>query len=606
MRLAGCLIAGWLSFVVGKIVFMVGNYDTYSGIHVLDIFRVIGHGASMDFSMSAYLSVLPAILLCVSLFVGSRGIVDRILKIYYLVVALIVSLITVMDTGLYGYWHFKLDSTPLFYFMTSPGSALASVEWWMYPVGIFGWLLLAAAIYMIYRTLAIKLPGEVVAEGNERGRVGALTVMVLAIACLGVLIRGGLTVSTMNLSRAYFSAETRLNHAAVNPSFSLMYSLTHQDKFSEQFRMMDSGRAGELFALMRDEPSDSLPTLVRNGERPDIYIVILESFSSHLFPSLGGEDIAQKLDSIGKEGLVFTNFYASSFRTDRGLMAILSAYPGPPTTSLMKFVGKTEGLPNIAGVLKDSLGYSTTYYYGGDADFTNMRAYLINGGFERLISDSDFPVGQKLSKWGAHDDVLFKKVKGELSDYDSGTPKLKVIQTSSSHEPFEVDYDDKGRFSDKRVKAFAYADSCVADFINELRRQPSWSNSLILVVPDHYGAYPELTDPVARHRIPLIATGGALEKRGVLATVGNQTDIAATLLSSLGVGHEDFKFSVNMLNPESPHYAFFSEPGFFGMVTDSDTTLYNIEGNTPMSAGNKNMDKAKAYIQTLYDDISKR
>ena len=71
-------------------------------------------------------------------------------------------------------------------------------------------------------------------------------------------------------------------------------------------------------------------------------MIIAESFSAHLMPSLGGEPIAVRLDSIAQSGMLFTNFYASSFRTDRGIPAILSGFPAQPNTSLMKYVEKAE------------------------------------------------------------------------------------------------------------------------------------------------------------------------------------------------------------------------------------------------------------------------
>ena len=126
--------------------------------------------------------------------------------------------------------------------------------------------------------------------------------------------------------------------------------------------------------------------------------------------TLGGEpDVAVQMDSLAKEGVLFTNFYANSFRTDRGLVAILSGYPAQPTTSIMKYPRKTQNLPAIAGSLRDA-GYRTKYYYGGDADFTNMRSYLMSSGFENIISDQDFPVSERLSKWGAHDHLVFNRL----------------------------------------------------------------------------------------------------------------------------------------------------------------------------------------------------
>ena len=222
----------------------------------------------------------------------------------------------------------------------------------------------------------------------ERVRVAA--VMLLCTGALFLPIRGGLTVSTMNLSRAYFSSDTRMNHAAVNPLFSFMYSASHQSGFDSQFDYFTLDRAADILSgSERACIGDTIAAPVLSTTRPDIYLVILESFSAHLMPSLGGSPVAMRLDSIAEDGILFTRCYASSFRTDRALPAILSGYPGQPTTSIMKFVGKTDRLPSLPRSL-DAEGYALSYYYGGDINFTSMNAYLMSAGFDRIICDRDF------------------------------------------------------------------------------------------------------------------------------------------------------------------------------------------------------------------------
>lgn len=605
VKLLSVFLGFTLAFITGKLVFLAANASVYSGIKGSEIFRIIGHGLSMDFSMAGYFTVIPAVLLCIALATGSKGIIDKIMNIYFIIASLIISLVITVDAALYGYWQFKLDSTPVFYFLSSPSAAFASAEWWHFIVGPLVWLLLAALFYVILYYFTIKFQGDIPPSKGKKAAAN-IAVMVVMTGLLFIPIRGGVTVSTMNLSRAYFSSDIRLNHAAVNPAFSLMYSLSHQNDFASQYRFFDEKENQRLFSMLTEVPNDSIDTPLLSSPRPDIYVILLESFSSHLFPSLGGEPVALKLDSIARDGLLFTNFYANSFRTDRGIPAVLSAYPGQPSTSIMKFVSKTENLPSLSKELKTKGGYSTKYYYGGDANFTNMKAYLVSAGFDEIISDIDFPLNQRLSKWGAHDDVVFDRVTKELEHYNDSHPALKVIQTSSSHEPFEVPYDDKGRFSDKRAKAFAYTDSCVANFITTLRNRPQWQNSLIVIVPDHYGAYPDLTDSMERHKIPLIMTGGALSKRGNDATVGSQIDITATLLNALGIKSDLFPFSRNLLNGKSPHFAFFADPSVIGFVTESGNVIYNLDSSKTESGDERLLPFAKSFLQTLYDDLSKR
>lgn len=605
VKLIFTFLAYTLMFVIGKIVFLAFNHGLYNYMGFTDFLNIIGHGFTMDMSMAGYLTVIPAILLIISLSRGTKGAIDRWLKVYFALTATIVSLIVILDAVLYGYWQFKLDSTPIFYFISSPTAAFASAEWWQFAVGPLVLVVLGLVYYWMLWFAAIRMNGEIKRYYGSTKTLPTI-VMVVLTACLFIPIRGGVTVSTMNLSRAYFSPDTKLNHAAVNPMFSLMYSLTHQNDFSSQFRYMSDTKAAENFAKLQDNQPRSHADTLLTVKRPDIYIILLESFSSHLFPSLGGEPVALGLDSVARNGLLFTNFYANSFRTDRGIPSVLSAYPGQPTTSIMKFVSKTENLPSLSKTLKEKAGYDNTYYYGGDANFTNQLAYLVSAGFGNVVSDKDFPISQKLSKWGAHDDVVFARVASELTPYNPRHPKLKVIQTSSSHEPFDVPYDDKGRFNDKRAKAFAYADSCAASFIETLSKTPQWGNSLVVLVPDHYGAYPELNNTFDKHRVPLIMTGGALRKKGTVETVGSQIDIAATLLASMGIAHDEFKFSKDLLNPKSPHFAFISQPSQMGVVTAKDSMLYNLESDRLEAGNRKLLPIGKAFLQTLYDDLSKR
>lgn len=607
LRLCGIFLCFPIIFLLGRGLFMLINHTIYSEYSSREICAVILHGVPMDLSIAGYLSIIPALLLMVARMTRRKW-PDMALKIYFAVLSVVVSCVICLDSALYSYWLCKIDLTPFFYFLSSPASSLASAEWWYYPAGILGVGALSAISYALLRFASLRMQEPSAVCHNKRSYL-EIAGMTLATALLIIPIRGGLSVATMNPSMAYFSTHAPLNHAAVNPAFSLLYSSLHQHDFAAQYQYLDPVEAESLFSQLNSHSpaSDSLSTPLLSSKRPDIYFIILESFSSHLFPSLGGENVACRLDSIAKSGLLFSNIYASSFRTDRGIPAILSGFPAIPSTSILRFTGKTERLPSLATSLKRNAGYSCSYVYGGDANFTNMRAYLVSSGFDRIISDSDFPVSKRLSKWGAHDDALFEMALSTLEKRKgSSSPSLYVIQTSSSHEPFEVDYDDHGRFRDIRAKAFAFADSCAASFVNSLHKSPRWDNSLIVLLPDHYGAYPDLDNPIDRHKIPVIMTGGALRRKGVISTVASQTDLAASLLAALGLDHSDFRFSNDILDPGAPHYAFFSHPSYMGLVAGDRSVVIDLQSDDIISGDSLLSLSAKAYIQTLYNDIARK
>lgn len=586
----------------------VGGYSS------ADTWAVMYHGAPMDISLAAYFTIIPLLLTIAKIWVGSKNKKSTTLNIitfsYFAFTGLCMAAACVVNAGLYPVWRFPLDATPIFYVTSSPVAAMASESYWVWAIGLLIIIVLACLYTWACIFMYFKLPKLIVGNKDaaiSRPRKWAQSAVLLLIGCALVIpIRGGMTVSTMNVSRVYFSDESRLNHAAVNPLFNLMYSILHQHNFKHEFRFFDDDKAQGIFqGIIADKTyADSLPSTPQH-----IQLIVLESFSSHLMPSLGGDSIAMRLDSIAAEGYLFTNFYSSSFRTDRALPAILNGYPAQPTTSLIKFVNMFDKLPAIPRCLEQH-GFSTCYYYGGDINYCNISGLLIAGGFDDIISDADFPVKQKLSKWGAHDDVLLQRVWQDMKDLTPEDKTFSVIQTSSSHEPFEVPY--QGRSGNLRINAFEFTDSCLGAYVDSLKNLPEYDNTLLIILPDHFGVYPDtLTDHRERHRIPLVLAGGFANRLDIrpelLDRIGSQTDLAATILAIAGISHDKFIFSNNLLDPARQPIAFFSEPSWIGAISPAGMAEITVETSSPQTAAPDSLyDSLKAYYQVLYDDLNLR
>ncbi len=616
-----------LVFALQKPVFMAYYHKLYSEVSISDWLSVIWHGLSLDLSMAGYLSAIPALLLIISVWVTASWL-RKSARLYFNIMALLVAIIFVVDLGLYDFWGFRLDATPVFYFLTSPADSLASVGWLFKLVAVLTMLITAFFIFLLFRAFVL----QPALQSLERVKKWPITlVLVLLAASLFIPIRGGFSEATMNTGHVFYSQNMALNHAAINPVFNLMESLGKEGDFANQYRFMSDDEADLTFAELVDpqvalnarpdslvqvimqESTDSLHNLFTT-KRPEILFLILESFSSKLMQTLGGEaGVAVNLDSLSKNSIFFKHFYANSFRTDRGLVSILSGYPAQPTMSMMKYPRKAQQLPSIASTLRVA-GYDLSYYYGGDANFTNMRSYLRASGFGTIISEDDFTASERQSKWGVHDGVLFTRLLQDLQDeaknyQEDQIPHFRVLQTSSSHEPFEVPFH---KLDNPRLNAFAYTDHCLGEFISEFQKLPQWKNTIIVIVPDHLGAYPENIDnlTVERYQIPLLITGGAIKQPMEVETIGTQHDIAATLLAQLELPHSDFMFSKDMFNLSAPHFAFFTVPDAMGMVTEDNRWIYdNKSGRVVVDEGaipGKNAKSAKSYLQKLYDDIASK
>ena len=604
-------------FVLQKPVFLLMYADSLA-----DVFPVIFHGLPLDLSVAGYMTTVPALALTVSSLPFSCLHGERAARIFrYILLAwtatasIIVALAFVANLALYGYWRFPLDATPVFFIATSPADAMASIVWWQGLLGIGVTAFVAVGTFILFKKLYRYFGKELF---TARPRKAEWLVMVLLTALLFLPIRGGVTVSAMNTGKAYFSENQTLNHAAVNPVLSFMENIAHQEDFAHQYRFMNDGVAHATFRrfVRGKAPAGTCPVSVLRTDslpHPDIYLIILESFSDTLTHIKG---VTPHLNSLKRQGLYFSRFYANSFRTDRGLVAILMGYPAPATVSLMKFPRKTATMPSLAAHLKRA-GYGLNYYYGGDADFTNMRSFLINQGFEHITEDADFPVTERLSKWGVPDHLLFAKAKADLSaqasaghrDINTRRPAFTVIQTSSSHEPFDVPYH---RLSDPILNAFAYADASLGGFISYLKASGRWNQSLVIIVPDHLGAWPRNADSFKtwRFHVPLIWTGGMIKHPQVVPVYGSQQDIAATVLGQLGINHHDMTFSKDLFSDAFHHSAFFMMNDGFGLIDDDNAVIYDnklqrVRVDTGRLRG-KNIKNGKATAQVLFDDIARR
>ena len=551
-----------LLFLLAKVVFMLCNASGHD-VSVSDYFDVLRHGLSLDLSTALYFLIVPLLVSLVSVW---TKVTRWVLIVYFSIISFAFALAFVADTSLYPFWGFKLDASCLQY-LSQPEGITQSVS--------VGYLLLrfvlVVGLTVGFFFLYCRGYGGAGVRGfentqktNSKILFSLLHILLLPFMVIG--IRGGLRESTTNIGQVYYSQNQFLNHAAVNPVFSFLYSLSHQLGDLSQYNFMDDAECKKLTANVYTTES-VLPDTLINTTRPNIVIILLES---------AGEQFAEAmphLQQLKQEGINFSRCYANSWRTDRGTVCTLSGYPSFPSVSVMKMPEKSRSLPSIARTLK-AQDYQTSFLYGGDINFTNMRSYLISTGWERLISMDDYSRSdQHSAQWGVRDDITFNTLYNEIVKAPpsapegatiAGTPNSKTIEapsgavggasaflwgysTLSSHEPWDVPVHKK---SDEVMNAFAYVDDCLYDFVERLKQTPAWANLLIIITADHginQGRIDQST-PLQKNHIPMLWIGGAVMKPCTIDVLCNQSDLAATLLGQLQLPHDDFAFSRDVVS----------------------------------------------------------
>lgn len=592
-----------LIFILQKPLFMLYNGSIEKGFGFADYMQVMIHGASLDAATAGYLTAFPFLLVLISIWFRKFPL-KKILYGYYILAAALISIIFVVDMALYTFWGFKLDAS-VFLYIDSPKEALASVSVGFILLRVLAILLLIA----LNSWVLLKITPSVLTA--TRKRIAGTAGMLLLGGVLFIIIRGGVTESTSNIGQVYFSNEPFLNHSAVNPDFSLLSSMGKSQDFASEFNFFDEEKRAALFdGLYPTTDGDSI-IQVLNTKRPNILIILMEGFGGAFVEPLGGlPDVTPHFNRLSKEGVFFTNCYANSFRTDRGTVCTFSGYLGLPTASVMKIPAKSRTLPAIAEGLSKA-GYKTDFLYGGDINFTNMKSYLLSTGYQRLTANTDFSLAEQTSNaWGVNDDITFEYLYNQLRNRKEEGPWHTAFLTLSSHEPFEVPYH---RLEDKIPNAFAYTDECLGKFIDRLKQTPAWKDLLVICLPDHGFYYPrEGSNAMPRfYHIPLLWLGGAVKQPMQVDKIMNQTDLAATLLGQLGLEHTAFTFSRNVLGSDYKYpFAFYSFNNGFSFRDSTGVTVFDNNSGSilfdELEADESRLDKGKAILQTVYDDLGNR
>ena len=587
-----------LIFILQKPLFMLYNGSIEKGFGFADYMQVMVHGASLDAATAGYLTAFPFLLVLISIWFRKFPL-KKILYGYYILAAALISIIFVVDMALYTFWGFKLDAS-VFLYIDSPKEALASVSVGFILLRVLAILLLIA----LNSWVLLKITPSVLTA--TRKRIAGTAGMLLLGGVLFIIIRGGVTESTSNIGQVYFSNEPFLNHSAVNPDFSLLSSMGKSQDFASEFNFFDEEKRAALFdGLYPTTDGDSI-IQVLNTKRPNILIILMEGFGGAFVEPLGGlPDVTPHFNRLSKEGVFFTNCYAN-----RGTVCTFSGYLGLPTASVMKIPAKSRTLPAIAEGLSKA-GYKTDFLYGGDINFTNMKSYLLSTGYQRLTANTDFSLAEQTSNaWGVNDDITFEYLYNQLRNRKEEGPWHTAFLTLSSHEPFEVPYH---RLEDKIPNAFAYTDECLGKFVDRLKQTPAWKDLLVICLPDHGFYYPrEGSNAMPRfYHIPLLWLGGAVKQPMQVDKIMNQTDLAATLLGQLGLEHTAFTFSRNVLGSDYKYpFAFYSFNNGFSFRDSTGVTVFDNNSGSILfdepEADESRLDKGKAILQTVYDDLGNR
>jgi phosphoglycerol transferase MdoB-like AlkP superfamily enzyme len=595
----------WLCFFLFfRVLFIVVNSAFIDDIPYLSLLGSLFHGFRMDLSFTGYLMLFMGIVQSVWILVSGRF-CYRCFGVITAFFIFLFSVVLLVDANLYRYWgsHLNIESLA---FIQSPDVVLNSLNWIEVIAVVITWGVLAYLAIRFYQRIIPGNVGLTIGFPLKQRQLNGFFALFIS-ALMIVPIRGSFGVAPINTGVAYFSQHLFANHAAINPLWNLGYSLKRIGKIAREYKFMTDDEATAIFKSLMTESGD-FPNLL-NTENPDIVVILLESFSAQVIEPLGGVEATPCFNDLVEEGVFFENVFAASVRSDYGLVATLTGYPGLPGYSIMQYPEKSKNLIFIPHLLKQNGYVDFNFQYGGDLGLMNMRSFINLSGFDDVVSMEDFPVNYRGEKWGVHDEYTFKRLEEMMET--STSPSFNFFFTLSSHEPFDVPMEKV--FEDKYLNSVYYTDQCLGRFFESVRQRGLWENTLFVLLADHGVVGPAKAGVFDREKyhIPMLWTGGALAVTDtIVSKYASQIDLASTLLNQVGIDADKFKFSKNIFDSSIEGFSFFHFPEGYGFFDDHIRQVFDVNSGKAlkMQGTQTRTDslKARAFLQELSNDIKNK
>ncbi|MDC0249564.1 sulfatase-like hydrolase/transferase [Flavobacteriales bacterium] len=606
------LFVFWLIyFFVNRLFFIANYFEEFSQVTNNEVLGILQKSFGLDISFIAYLSVIITMLLFFhSMLLNKRINIFISGLVYWFNVFFIVisALITGGEISLYAEWGTKLNFTALRHF-ANPSEVLLTATYGNYFTMLIA--IFIAVVFVKFYTVLVH-QSFIATRYNYKQFIVKVIKLPISLGIFFLLIRGGWQAIPINLSDAYFSNNIIVNDVTVNSNWNLIQNIIKNKRnlTGNPYKKHPQERVDKFLESIKDE-SDSTTYVLKN-KRPNIVFLLLESWSADNIESLGGlEGITPSFKSLEKEGLCFSNFYSNGWTSDQGMSSIFSSFPVFPYVAIINQTDKARKLPSLN---KSLINYHSSYFFGGQLTYGNIKGYLLSQGFD-VVKDESYYNHLPSGALGVHDEYMFAQFKEELNKLPE--PFMSALFTISSHSPFDFPAQHKLSFNskhDKYVNSVAYTDKCLDNFISSVRNEDWYTNTLFIIVADHSHSSPikRRFAQKERFKIPMLWYGDVLNeeyKGAQWNKFASHIDITPTILMQLGIDNSAYKYGDNIFNKRKRSYIPYAFPNGYGLIRNDANYAFNegygkqLELNATDSIQMKKIkEETELYFQAAFED----
>jgi phosphoglycerol transferase MdoB-like AlkP superfamily enzyme len=530
-------------FFLGRLGLYFLYFDRLSDITLLESLLSFGYGLKLDTMAISIILVIPALLLSITPQALST-IVGRIVNGYVLVFLLIALYI---ENATFPFVA-QYDVRPNYLFIEylkypKEVSSMILKEYPMQLIVALVMLILMSWIYLKFSPLRL-------AQAIQTPLRRRLIFFPLIIVLVFIGIRSSFGHRSANISDALYSTNRMANEIAKNSLYSIgyaYYSSTKEDKLVKPYGKMPLadayGRVGKQLNIAHtgELPFNRLEATHFRAKKPkNLVIFIQESLGSQFVGFSGGDvTVTPNLEKLSHEGIAFTNHFSNGTRSIQGLAGLSAGFLPLPGEGVVKRNKSQSDFFTVASLLKP-LGYKSSFMYGGEGRFDNMRSWYMGNGFDEVIEQKDFVNPSFVSSWGVCDEDLVIKANERFKAYAAKNEKFVTVMFSqSNHSPFELP-EGKIDFIEGKPKrsvdnAVKYADFAIGKFFELAKKESYYKDTVFVVAADHnVRVYGDDLVPVNMFHIPALIVSDGIKPQKI-TTLSTQPDVLATALDLIGI-----------------------------------------------------------------------
>lgn len=578
-----CFIFGIIFFIFFRFLFFE-IYKPNDEQEISLVLKSFFFGLRFDNALLCYSFFLPLVLLFANELSGFKLNFLKSFSVFFIgFVFLIYQFIFAADIPYYKQFGNHLNKNALLWKNNASfvlGFIFENFSYW-------GFLLVFIFTATVTIFLIKKINQKLSAHIKMQVRLNRASLTLWFILYVGFLIlgaRGTLSQkTTMHEGFAIISSNPFINNVCLNPNYSFLKSLI---KSKDELDYEVPKNIDESLTFTRQYLNIKTPfqkTIDRKDSsfvtnKPNVVLVIMESMSIAKMGYYNYSNLTPNLHALNKESVFFNQFFSSGIHTFNGLFSITTGFPSIYSEHSLNKYTKThfDGL----GTLLKKEGYSTYFGTTHDSQFDNMEGFFRLNNFETIINQSSMPSTKVISTLGVPDHVLFDELISTINIRKSTNPFLSVLMTSTDHGPwiYPTDISFKPDSKNEQERCTQYADWAIGQFMNKVKKQKWYNNTVFLFVADHGMSNGPYEMPLSFNHVPFIIHQPSMYKADTISSPCYQPDVVATIMGIIGAPYINKTFGINVLKNKHP-FVVFSADDKLALVDSNGYYFYHTLSN---------------------------